>query len=80
MRAARVAAEADRDVVKYNNQAQAAVMMNQVRAFGTGLNFARYNFYQKIGPRIGTVLSSDQKDGLGAVFQPFLPNGKEAQP
>ncbi len=73
-------AEAERDVVKFNNEAQAAVMANQVRAFGTGMNFARYAFYQKIGPRVVSVLSSDQKDGIGAVFQPFLPGGKESQP
>jgi hypothetical protein len=73
-------AEADRDVIRLNNEATAKVFENQIKAFGTGMNFARYNFYQKIGPRISSVISSDDKSGLGAVFQPFLPPGKEGSP
>jgi regulator of protease activity HflC (stomatin/prohibitin superfamily) len=73
-------AEADRDVIRLNNEATAKVFENQIKAFGTGMNFARYNFYQKIGPRISSVISSDDKSGLGAVFQPFLPAGKEGSP
>jgi regulator of protease activity HflC (stomatin/prohibitin superfamily) len=73
-------AEAERDVIRLNNEAQAKVFENQVRAFGSGINFARYNFYQKIGPRIASVISSDGKDGLGAVFEPLLPPGKGGSP
>ena len=72
--------EADRDVVKLNNEAEAAVLAGRAKAFGTGLNYARYQFYQKVGPRIGSVLSSDQKDGLGALFLPYMPQVKEGQP
>ena len=66
-------AEADRDVVKFNNEAQARVFESQVRAFGSGLNFARYSFNQKVGPQISAIISSDDKGGLGALFGPLLP-------
>jgi regulator of protease activity HflC (stomatin/prohibitin superfamily) len=71
-------AGADRSVIQMNNEAQAAVLNSSVQAFGNGMNMARYTFYQKIGPRISTILTSDQIDGLGALFLPYLPKGKEA--
>ncbi len=70
-------ANADRDVIKMNNEAQAAVLQNSVQAFGTGMNLARYAFYQRLGPRIASILASDQPDGLGGLFLPYLPKGKE---
>lgn len=70
-------AEAERDVIRLNNEAQAGVLKGQVKAFRTGMNFARYTLYRKLAPRIATILTGDQKDGLGAVFLPFLPDGKE---
>lgn len=73
-------AEADRDVIKLDNEAQAAVISNQISAFGSGLNFARYTLYQKVGPRIDSILSSDGENGLGELFSPFLPTGKGGQP
>ena len=73
-------ATAERDVIRTNNLAAASVLSNNVQAFGTGLNFARYQFYTKLGPRVNTVLSSDQKDGLGSLFQPFLLPAKEVKP
>jgi hypothetical protein len=51
-----------------------------VAAFGGGVNFARYALYQKIGPRIGSILSNDKEDGLGELFKPFLPSTKGGQP
>ena len=72
-------ATAERDVIKLDNEAQAAVIANQVAAFGSGVNFARYALYQKIGPRIGSVLSNDKEDGLGGLFTPFLPAAKGGQ-
>lgn len=66
-------AEADRDVIGLNNKAQADVFAEQVKAFGTGMNYARYIFYQRIGPQIKTILSGDQPGGLGTLFNPFLP-------
>jgi regulator of protease activity HflC (stomatin/prohibitin superfamily) len=73
-------AEAERDVVKLNNEAEAAVLAGRTKAFGTGLNYARYQFYQKVGPRIASVVASDDQSGLGALFLPYLPPAKEGQP
>jgi regulator of protease activity HflC (stomatin/prohibitin superfamily) len=73
-------AGADRSVVQMNNEAQASVLNSSVQAFGNGMNMARYTFYQKIGPRISTILTSDQIDGLGGIFLPYLPKGKEVAP
>ena len=69
-------ANADRSVIQMNNEAHAAVLGSAVQAFGTGMNMARYTFYQKLGPRISTILTSDQTDGLGGIFLPYLPSGK----
>jgi regulator of protease activity HflC (stomatin/prohibitin superfamily) len=71
-------AQAERDVIALNNKAQAEVLASQVRAFKTGMNLARYAFYQKLGPRIGSLLGSDAPDSFGGLFQPYLP--KEAKP
>ncbi len=73
-------ATADGTVIRLNNEAQAAVLASSVQAFGNGLNYARYVFYQKLGPRISTILTSDQADGLGGLFLPYLPKGKEVGP
>jgi regulator of protease activity HflC (stomatin/prohibitin superfamily) len=72
-------ANADRDVIQLNNEAEAAVIANRVKAFGTGNNYARFVFYQKIGPQIGSILSSDDLTGLGGIFTPYIP-GREARP
>lgn len=71
-------AQADRDVIALNNKAQADVLTAQVRAFKTGMNLARYTFYQKLGPRIVSLLGNDSPDSFGGLFQPYLP--KEAKP
>lgn len=73
-------AEGERDVIKLDNEAQAAVIANQVAAFGGGQNFARYALYQKIGPRIGSILSNDGEEGLGSLFRAYMPGAKGGQP
>ena len=70
-------AQAEADVIRMQNIAQAGVIKNQVKAFSTGQNFARYTFYTKVGPSIESILTSDQDQGLGTLFLPFLPQGKE---
>ncbi len=67
-------AQGDRDVVRLDNQARAAVLSTQVRAFGKGLDLARYTLYRKVAPRIESILSNDDDQGLGALFRPFLPS------
>ena len=61
------------------NVAEAGVLTSQVQAFSNGLNFARNTFLKKVGPRIDSILSTDQGDGLGVLFQPYLPNLKETK-
>lgn len=71
-------ARAERDVISLQNKAQADVYADQVRAFGTGMNFARYTLYSKIAPRIDSLLTSDSPEGLGGIFNTLLPTaGKE---
>ena len=73
-------AKADQTVIRLNNEANAGVIAGQIQAFGSGMNLARYTFYEKLGPSIATILSSDQGDGLGAVFGPLMPGAKEVRP
>lgn len=72
-------AEAEAAVVNMQNTAEANVLASQVRAFSNGLNYARYTFYKKIGPRIDSILSTDQEEGLGSLFHPYLPHVKEVK-
>jgi regulator of protease activity HflC (stomatin/prohibitin superfamily) len=74
------AAEADRDVIRLGNEAQAAVFRSQVEAFGSGMNLARYTFYTKVGPNISSVLAGDQPEGIGGIFLPLLPDAREVKP
>jgi regulator of protease activity HflC (stomatin/prohibitin superfamily) len=73
-------AGADAAVVKMQNEAEASVFESQVQAFSNGLNFARYTFYKKVGPRIDSILTTDQPGGLGSLFLPYLPAAKEVNP
>ncbi|MDD4737244.1 MAG: SPFH domain-containing protein, partial [Kiritimatiellae bacterium] len=70
-------ANADKEVIRLNNEAQTAVIRAQVDAFGKGLFFARYVFYQRVAPKIHSILSGDQRQGLGALFMPLLPEVKK---
>jgi len=70
-------AAGERDAIRARNEAEAAVLASQVQAFGNGMNLARYVFYERIGPRVQSILSSDGREGLGSVFGSYLPGGKE---
>ena len=74
--AVRSKAKGDQEVVRLNNEAEAGVLGGQMQAFGTGMNVARYALYQRIGPRIRSILSTDQSDGLGGLFLPYLSAGR----
>ena len=74
-------AEAEAAVVRMQNLAESSVLANQVLAFSNGMNFARNTFFKKVGPRIESILSTDQGDGLGTLFLPYLPQpSKEVKP
>ena len=68
-----IKAEADRDVIKMKNEAEAAVTTAMTEAFGGGVNLARYTLYQKTAPLIQAIISTDRAPGLGGIFKPFMP-------
>lgn len=72
-------ARGDSDAIKAHNQAQAAVLAAQVKAFAGGMNLARYSLMERVGGRIRSILTSDQDDGLGALFAPLVrePEGSD---
>jgi regulator of protease activity HflC (stomatin/prohibitin superfamily) len=63
------------DAIRAGNTAEASVVGSLVTAFGGGINLARYELYKTIGPKIETILSSDQDNQLGGLFGPMLPKG-----
>lgn len=66
-------AEGEKDAIKAQNEAEATILKNRVSSFGGGDNFARYTLYEKIGPQVLSVLSSDSAEGLGRIFGGFAP-------
>ncbi|MBU0676984.1 MAG: hypothetical protein KJ626_02620 [Verrucomicrobia bacterium] len=70
-------AEGQRDAIRVRNIAEAGVLSDQVKAFQSGMTLARFRLYEKVGPRIDTLLTSDGVGGLGQIFTPFLPKAKE---
>ena len=72
-------AEADRKVIELNNEAAANVIAQEIGAFGSGNNFAKYTFYKKIAPQISSILSGDDENGVGSLFKSFMPQSKEAR-
>jgi hypothetical protein len=47
-------------------------LAGRVAALGGGKNFALYTLYEKLGPNISSVLSSDE-NGVGEIFSTFAP-------
>jgi regulator of protease activity HflC (stomatin/prohibitin superfamily) len=66
-------ADGEKDAIKAQNEAEAFVLKNRVSSLGGGDNFARYTLYEKVGPQVLSVLSSDSADGLGRIFGTFVP-------
>jgi regulator of protease activity HflC (stomatin/prohibitin superfamily) len=66
-------ADGEKDAIKAQNEAEAAVLDNRVKALGGGDNFARYTLYEKLGPNVLSVLSSDAEEGVGGIFGTFAP-------
>lgn len=66
-------AKAEGDVIRMRNEAEAGVLESQVKAFGTGMNLARYVFYGRVGPKIRSILSGDQAEGLGGLLKAYAP-------
>jgi len=67
-RAMMLGAAADREVIGLQNEARAGVLRHQVGAFDSGLGLARYALYTTLAPRIQSLLTTDQSEGLGGIF------------
>lgn len=67
-------AEAEGQVIRLDNEAQAAVLRDQVAAFGSGLQYARFVFYRELAPRLDSVLTTDAPEALGGLFRAYLPD------
>ncbi len=65
-----LAAQADRDVIRQTNKAEADVLKAKVDAFGSGDTYVRYLLYGKLAPRIQSILTADQP-GNGAFGLPL---------
>jgi len=72
--------EGEKEVIRLQNEADAAVIAGKVKAFESGMNLARHRLYERLGPRIASILSTDQEKGLGGLFLPYLPVKKEKSP
>lgn len=74
--AATVLAEAHgkQAVIKLQNEADAAVLSKQSEAFGGGVEYARYLFLLKTAPSFREIITNDSPDGLGALFNMYLPS------
>jgi regulator of protease activity HflC (stomatin/prohibitin superfamily) len=76
--ALRLTAAAEQEVIRLGNLAEASVIAQQTRAFGSGLNLARYELYRKLAPRIGSILTNDDAQGLGGWFRALSPDALPA--
>jgi regulator of protease activity HflC (stomatin/prohibitin superfamily) len=68
-------ADGEKDAIKAHNEAETFILKNRVSSLGGGDNFARYTLYEKVGPQVLSVLSSDPTGGLGKIFDTFAPKG-----
>jgi regulator of protease activity HflC (stomatin/prohibitin superfamily) len=68
-------ADGEKDAIKAQNEAETFILKNRVSSLGGGDNFARYTLYEKVGPQVLSVLSSDSTGGLGKIFDTFTPKG-----
>jgi regulator of protease activity HflC (stomatin/prohibitin superfamily) len=73
-------AGAEREVIGLQNEAQATVLRHQVSAFDSGLGLARYTLYTALAPRIQSLLTTDESEGLGGIFHTLGPVSKTERP
>ncbi|MFH1768566.1 MAG: SPFH domain-containing protein [Candidatus Omnitrophota bacterium] len=65
--------KASRDVIDFNNKAEAEVLKKQAEAFRGGDNLARYQYIKKISSRINTILG-DEDGPLGSLLGTITEN------
>jgi len=70
-------AKGECDAIRARNEAEAGVLAARVQAVGDGMTLARLVFYQRIGPRIRSILGSTEEEGLGGLLRPYVSPRKE---
>ncbi len=68
-------AEAERDVIGKMNEAESAVLLSKVKAFGSGEAYARYMLYQQIAPNLKSILTTDGNSSFGLPFPDKVKTG-----
>ena len=64
--------KADADVVRFQNEAQAAGWQKSIEAFGgDGVEFARYTLLKKIAPAFKAMMVNTENSALMDVFKSF---------
>ncbi len=71
-------AGAEQEVIRLRNLAEASVVAQLVQAFGSGINVARNELYLRIAPRIGSILTNDDPQGLAGWLRALSPSNTEA--
>ena len=64
-------ADGEKDAITAQNEAETAVLTSRVGALGGGGNLARYTLYERLAPRLKTVLSGEGEAGVGDIFRSF---------
>jgi regulator of protease activity HflC (stomatin/prohibitin superfamily) len=62
--------EAQRDVIGLQNQANSKILQGYVNAFGSGWNYAYYQFLRKVSPKLQFIFANE-KGIFGAIFEEF---------
>ncbi len=57
-------AEAERQVIESQNISEAEILQRNVEAFGSGENYIRGLLFQKIGPRLESIMTNGGRGGL----------------
>lgn len=57
-------AEAERQVIASRNQSEVEVLKRNVEAYGGGEGYIRGLLYEKLGPRIDSIMTNDAKGGI----------------
>jgi regulator of protease activity HflC (stomatin/prohibitin superfamily) len=79
-RAILINATGQMQVVRMNNEAEAAVLAAKVRAMKNGAELARVTFLEKVAPQVDSILTTDDSDGLGTLLRTLLVRPDRASP
>lgn len=72
-------ADGEKDAIKAQNEAEAAVLTSRVKALDGGANLARYTLYERLAPQLKGVLSGEGEAGIGDIFSSYVERKGGAQ-